>query len=138
MLKNPKKMTLKFKIFKFYIFGTHLGIIRDKFMKEKFKFSNFCFWQPTTCQTIVDQSDFRFSRTKLEWIWMVVYVCEDLTGVAWALCARDCRVNVFCFITSIFYSNSLKKQKCLQGSPLVKPIFLYCKSFYFEINHFLI
>ena len=62
----------------------------------------------------------------------------NFTGVAGALCARDCRVNVFCFITSIFYSNSLKKQKCLQGSPLVKPIFLYCKSFYFEINHFLI
>ena len=59
----------------------------------------------------------------------------NLTGVAGALCASDCRVNVFCFITSIFYSNSLKKQKCQQGSPLVKPIFLYCKSFYFEINH---
>ena len=52
--KNLDKMALKLKIFEFYFFGTNLGIMCDKFMEERFQFSNFCFWQPTTCQTIVD------------------------------------------------------------------------------------
>ena len=46
-------MALKLKNFEFYFFGTNLGTMCDKFMEEKSQFSNFCFWQLTTCQTIV-------------------------------------------------------------------------------------
>ena len=49
-------MALKLKNFEFYFFGTNLGTMCDKFMEEKSQFSNFCFWQLTTCQTIVRQS----------------------------------------------------------------------------------
>ena len=56
MLKKAYKMALKLKNFEFYFFGTNLGTMCDKFMEEKSQFSNFCFWQLTTCQTIVRQS----------------------------------------------------------------------------------
>ena len=41
------------------------------------------------------------------------------------LFAKECPVGVYYFVTLIFYSNYLNKT-CLQGSPLVKPVFLYC------------
>ena len=45
-------MAFELKNFEFYFFGTNLGTMCDKFLEEISQFSNFCFWQLTTCQTI--------------------------------------------------------------------------------------